>query len=187
MKTLTKRHVTQILRDWSGGDQKALDELFTVVYRELRRMAGAYMRRERPNHTLQPTALINEAYLKLVDESAITWQNRAHFFAVAAQIMRRVLVDYARKHAADKRGGGKQKLTLDEGVASGEERNLDLIKLDEALIRLKEIDEEKSQIVELRFFGGLSIEETAESLGIAPATVKRKWQASRLWLRRELG
>jgi RNA polymerase sigma factor (TIGR02999 family) len=186
MTAASKENVTQILQAWSSGNQKAFDELFSIVYKELHRIAAAYMRRERPTHTLQPTALINEAYLKLVDKPTMNWRNRAHFYAVAAKIMRRILIDHAREHAAQKRGGGNEKLALEEGLVHEEERDVDLVKLDEALSAFEKIDPEKSRIIELRFFGGLSIEETAEVLSISASTVKRDWRTARAWLRRSL-
>lgn len=186
MTDISKKNVTQMLQAWSDGDQNALDELFAMVYEELHRLAGAYMRRERPNHTLQPTALINEAYLRLVDHSAMNWQNRAHFFGVAAKVMRHILTDYARSRGTAKRGGNVSKLVLDEGIASDQERDIDLIKLDEALGILEKINPEQSKIVELRFFGGLSIEETAKVLGVSDSTIKRQWNVTKAWLYRQL-
>jgi RNA polymerase sigma-70 factor, ECF subfamily len=157
--------------------------LLPLVYGELRRLAAGYLRRERAGHTLQPTALVHEAYLRMIDQTQVHWQNRAHFFGVAAQMMRRILVDHARAHEAEKRGGEFQKLSLDENLdASGGERDVNLVALDDALNRLAEMDPQKSKIVELRFFGGLSIEETAEVLGIGTATVIRQWRMARAWL-----
>ncbi len=179
-------NVTQLLVSWSQGDQKALQELTPLVYNELRRLAGSYLRRERPDHTLQSTALVHEAYLRLVDQKRMKWQNRAHFFGVAAQMIRRILVDHARGHRADKRGADAVKLTLDEALAIPEERNLDLVALDEALHALATLDPQQGRIVELRFFGGLSIEETAEVIGVSPATVKRDWAMARAWLYRDM-
>jgi RNA polymerase sigma factor (TIGR02999 family) len=186
MPTDAKKTVTQILQAWAAGDRSALDRLIPMVYRELRKTAGAYMRRERVGHTLQPTALINEAYLRLVDGPVMNWQNRAQFFGVAATVMRHVLTDYARARSAQKRGEGIQKLTLDEALAQGEEPDVDLVKLDEALTKFEKIDPKKSKIIELRFYGGLSIEETAEVLGVSPSTIKRDWRTARAWLRHEL-
>ncbi len=179
--------VTQLLVDWSNGDQAALDKLMPVVYDELRRLAGNYLRRERPDHTLQPTALVNEAYLKLVDQRKARWQNRAQFFGVAAQLMRRILVDHARVRQAQKRGGSdQQQLSLSYADRVAEKPDVDLLALHEALNQLALIDPQQARIVELRFFGGLTIEETAEILGISHATVERDWTLSRAWLRREL-
>ncbi len=175
--------VTRLLQDWSEGDEGAAERLMPLVYDELRRLARDYLRRERPGHTLQPTALVNEAYLKLVDQRDARWQSRAHFYGVAAQLMRRILVDHARAHEAEKRGGEFQKLSLDENLdAAGGERDVNLVALDDALNRLAEMDPQKSKIVELRFFGGLSIEETAEVLGIGTATVIRQWRMAKAWL-----
>jgi RNA polymerase sigma factor (TIGR02999 family) len=178
--------VTRLLKAWSGGDSKALDELFPIVYTEVRKLARSYLRRERPDHTLQPTALVNEAYMRLVDQRHVDWQNRAHFFGIAAQVMRRVLVDHARMRQADKRGSGERPVVLDEALALVAERTPDVVALDDALRALAELDPRQAQIVELRFFGGLSIEEAAEVIGLSPATVKREWSAARAWLRREL-
>ncbi len=179
--------VTKILREVSGGNGEAPARLMPLVYDELRRLADHYLRRERPDHTLQPTALVHEAYLKLIDQTRVDWQNRAHFFGVAAQLMRRILVDHARRHQASKRGGFRQKLTLDEAVDYSQTRDVDLVKLDDALTALAKFDARQSRIVELRFFGGLTIEETAEALGISPATVKVDWSMAKAWLRREIG
>lgn len=179
--------VTQLLVDWSNGDQAALDKLMPVVYDELRRLAGNYLRRERAGHTLQPTALVNEAYLKLVDQRHARWQNRAQFFGVAAQLMRRILVDHARTRQAQKRGGSnQQQLSLSDADRIAEKPNIDLLALHEALNELAAIDEQQARIVELRFFGGLTIEEAAEVLSISHATVERDWTMARAWLRREL-
>jgi RNA polymerase sigma factor (TIGR02999 family) len=178
--------VTQLLHQWTGGKREALDQLFPLVHAELRRLAASYMRRERPDHTLQPTALVNEAFLKLVDQRAVRWQNRAHFFGIAAQAMRRILVDSARAHAADKRGSGELLLPLDEALAPAEMRSIDLLALDEALTRLADLDPQQCRVVELRFFGGLTLEETAEALRISPATVGREWTLAKAWLYAEL-
>lgn len=181
------KSVTQLLADWGSGDKAALEELMPLVYQELHRLAAYYLRRERQEHTLQATALINEAYMKIIDQRSVNWQNRAHFFGVAAQLMRRILVDHARSHLYAKRGGGAQKLTLDEALAlPQQERDLDLVALDDALCKLEEIDPKQSKIIELRFFGGLTIEETAEVLGISPATVKREWAWAKTWLYNEI-
>jgi RNA polymerase sigma factor (TIGR02999 family) len=178
--------VTQILQEVSGGDRDAPARLMPLVYDELRRLADHYLRQERPDHTLQPTALVHEAYLKLVDQTRVDWQNRAHFFGVAAQLMRRILVDHARRHRASKRGGFQQKLALDDAVDYSQPQDLDLVALDDALNALAQMDARQSQIVEMRFFGGLTIEETAEALGISPATVKVDWSMAKAWLRREI-
>jgi RNA polymerase sigma factor (TIGR02999 family) len=179
------QEVTQLLVKLSSGDRTALDELLPLVYDELRRLADRYLRRERSDHTLQATALVNEAYLRLVDQN-VPWQNRAHFFGVAAEMMRRILVDYARSHQAQKRGSGGVKLSLDEAINMSDERATDLISLDEALNALAEFDPQKSRIVELRFFAGLSIEETARVLDIGTATVIRQWRMAKAWLYREV-
>jgi RNA polymerase sigma factor (TIGR02999 family) len=179
--------ITQLLVDWSNGDQKALDKLMPLVYSELRRQAGNYLRRERPGHTLQPTALVNEAYLKLIDQKNAKWQNRAQFFGVAAQLMRRILVDHARQHQAAKRGGSdQQRLSITSAEKLVKQPEVDLLALHEALEELTAIDPQQGRIVELRFFGGLSIEETAEVLHIGHATVERDWKMARAWLRRKL-
>jgi RNA polymerase sigma factor (TIGR02999 family) len=178
--------VTQILHAVSGGDKDAPARLLPLVYAELRRLAGHYLRQERPDHTLQPTALVHEAYLKLIDQSRVDWQNRAHFIGIAAQSMRRILVDHARSHRASKRGGFQQKLALDDAVDYSQPRDIDLVALDDALNLLAEFDQRQSRIVELRFFGGLTIEETAEALGVSPATVKVDWSMAKAWLRREI-
>jgi RNA polymerase sigma factor (TIGR02999 family) len=179
------QEVTQLLAKLSNGDRTALDELLPLVYEELRRLADRYLRRERSDHTLQATALVNEAYLRLVDQN-VPWQNRAHFFGVAAEMMRRILVDHARSHQAQKRGSGGVKLSLDEAINMSDERATDLISLDEALQALAEFDPQKSRIVELRFFAGLSIEETAKVLGIGTATVIRQWRMAKAWLYHEV-
>jgi len=184
--TMDAPDVTRLLRNWSGGDTHALDQLTPVVYDELRRLAASYMRRERQDHTLQSTALVNEAYLKLVDQKNVVWQNRAHFFGIAAQMIRRILVDHARAHKAEKRGGGAGVLSLDEAIGVPEKRDVEILALNDALTRLTEMDPQQGRIVELRFFTGLSIEETAEVVGVSPATVKREWAAARAWLFREI-
>ena len=176
------QEITQLLLSWSKGDQAALDQLIPLVYPELRKLARRYMGRESPEHTLQTSALINEAYLRLVDQQAAEWQDRAHFFAVAAQVMRHILVDHARTRNYAKRGGGAPKLPLDEAAALTEQRAGQLIALDDALRDLAALDERKSQIIELRFFGGLSLEETAEVMKISPSTVQREWRAAKAWL-----
>lgn len=179
--------VTQILQDVIQGDKDASSRLMPLVYDELRRLAEHYLRQERPDHTLQATALVHEAYLRLIDQTRVNWQNRAHFFGVAAQVMRRILVDHARRHQAFKRGGFQHKLSLDEAVDYSQSRDVDLVALDDALTTLARLDTRQSQIVELRFFGGLTIEETAEALNISPATVKVDWSMAKAWLRREIG
>ena len=182
MNAPSAHEVTQLLVDWSNGNQAALDKLMPLVDRELHRLAHHYMRRENAGHTLQTTALVNEAYLRLVDQKHVQWKNRAHFFALSAQLMRRILVDHARKRRYQKRGGGAEKITLDEAVLVSRERGADLVALDAALGRLAELDERKSKIVELRFFGGLSVEETAEALHISAVTVMRDWSTAKAWL-----
>lgn len=179
--------VTQLLNDWSKGDQTALDQLMPLVYAELHRLAASYLSRERSDHTLQPTALVNEAYLRLIDQNSLAWENRAQFFGIAAQMMRRILVNHARDRHADKRGGPDiLRVSLDDAISFFEERDVNLVALDEALTRLAEMDPRQSQIVELRFFGGLTIEEVAAQLHTSPATVKREWATAKLWLLREL-
>jgi RNA polymerase sigma factor (TIGR02999 family) len=178
--------VTRMLIDWGGGNRETPGRLVPLVYEELRWLAREYLRRERPDHTLQATALVHEAYLRLVDQSVTTWQNRAHFFGVAAQVMRRILVDYARAHRAEKRGGVWDKLAFDEALAPSTERRVDLIALDDALKDLLALDPRQSQIVELRFFGGLTNEEIGEVLDVSPTTVKREWRIAKAWLRREI-
>ena len=171
---------------WRGGDRAALDELMPLVYRELRRLAQHYLQRERGNHTLQSTALVHEAYLRLAGEKVPQWQNRAHFFGIAARLMRQILVEHARGHGAAKRGGSACKITLDEAVALPKRSEVDLVALDEALESLAKLDEQQSRIVELRFFAGMTIEDTSEVMGISPATVKRDWASARAWLYREI-
>ena len=178
--------ITELLVDWSKGDQAALDRLAPLVYDELRRMARTYLRGERPDHTLQATALVNEAYLRLVDQRRVTWQNRAHFFGIASQMMRRILVNHAVARAAAKRGAGAERLRLGEAAGLAAGPDAELIALDEALKELEKLDQRQSRIVELRYFGGLSLEETAEALGLSRATVKREWATARLWLRHQL-
>lgn len=183
----TPAGITQLLIDWSKGDQAALERLMPLVYSELRRLASNYLRRERMGHTLQPTALVNEAYLKLVDQRNARWQNRAQFFGISAQLMRRILVDHARQNQAAKRGGSeKQRLSITSAEAFVKQSEVDLLALNEALEQLSEMDPQQGRIVELKFFGGLSIEETAEVLGIGHATVERDWKMARAWLRRQL-
>ena len=178
--------ITELLLAWQSGDQHALASLTPLVYDELHRLAGIYMSRERAGHPLQATALVNEAYLKLTDSSRVRWQNRSHFLAVAAQLMRRILVDFARDRRSQKRGHEWQQVTLHEGMILGGEPNVDLIALDEALRRLGAIDPRKVQVVEMRFFGGLSLDETSEVIGVSVDTISRDWNAAKAWLRREL-
>jgi RNA polymerase sigma factor (TIGR02999 family) len=178
--------VTRLLLEWRDGNEGALTWLIPLVYDELRRLAASYMRRERPDHTLQPTALLNEAYLRLIDQTRVTWQGRAHFFGIAARMMRRILMDHARQHRAAKRGSGGRKLSLDAALEEPVRQDVDLIALDEALARLEELDPRQSQVVELRFFAGLEVVEVAEVMGISPATVKREWAIARVWLHREI-
>jgi RNA polymerase sigma factor (TIGR02999 family) len=178
--------VTQLLGQWGGGDGVALDELMPLVYEELRRLAHGHMARERGDHTLQTTALVNEAYLKLKDQRGARWQNRAQFFAVAAQMMRRILVDYARRHVAAKRGEGAVQVTLDDAMLVSRDKTDEMLALDEALQKLEQIDKRRSQVAVMRFFAGLSAEETAEALSISTETVTRDWRLARAWLRNEL-
>ncbi len=178
------REVTQLLIAWGNGDKAALDQLMPLVYEELRRLAHRYMGRERPGHTLQTSELVNEAYLRLIDQREVHWQNRAHFFAICAQLMRRILVDHARSRTSAKRGGGAPQVSLAEVAIVSDERAAEVVALDNALLNLAAIDERKSRIVELRFFGGLSIEETAEVLAVSPGTVMRDWTLAKAWLRR---
>jgi RNA polymerase sigma factor (TIGR02999 family) len=187
MNMYTPEGVTQLLEKWSQGDRTALDDLMPLVYDELRRLAGNYLRRERPDHTLQPTALVNEAYLLMVDQRRARWQNRAQFIGVAAQMMRRILVDHARANQAEKRGGQHYTVSLSEADRFGDSPDIDLLRIHEALERLNEIDAQQSRIVELRFFGGLTIEETAETMSLSHTTIERDWKMARAWLRREMG
>jgi RNA polymerase sigma factor (TIGR02999 family) len=178
--------INRLLADWGHGNEKAREALIPLVYDELRRLARHRLWRERPDHTLQSAGLVNEAYLRLVRQEAPQWQNRAHFFGVAAQLMRHILVDHARNRLAAKRGAGAPRLSLDPEIALPQEPEVDLVALDTALNKLAGLDPQQSRLIELRFFGGLSIEETAIVLGISPATVKREWATARAWLRREL-
>jgi RNA polymerase sigma factor (TIGR02999 family) len=178
--------VTQLLANWSQGDQGALDKLMPLVYGELRRLASSHLRRERSNHTLQSTALVHEAFMRLVNQQDVQWRNRAHFYAIAAQMIRRILVDYARSQHAEKRGSGAVKLALDDAMAVPQQTDMDLLGLNDALDRLAELDARQSRIVELRFFAGLSIEETAEVMNLSPASIKREWNTARAWLFREM-
>ena len=185
-RSSSPEEVTQLLVAWGNGDQVARDELMSVVYQELHRLAHHYMKRESPGHTLQTSALVNEAFLRLVDQRNVHWRNRAHFFGIASQMMRRVLVDYARGRLSTKRGGGMGELPLDESLIVSDERSAEVVALDDALGDLAEFDLRKSQIVELRFFGGLSIEETARVLEVSPGTVERDWTLAKAWLLREM-
>jgi RNA polymerase sigma-70 factor, ECF subfamily len=178
--------VTRLLADARRGDQAALDALLPLVYGELRRLADHYLRGERPDHTLQATALVHEAYLRLVGQTSIDWQNRAHFFSVAAQVMRHILVDHARGYNAEKRGGGERRLSLDEAVSFFEERDVSLVALDEALNELAALDEQQARVVELRFFGGLKVKEIAEVLQVSPDAVRYDWRMAKAWLHRAL-
>src|SRR6266481_9758316 len=178
--------INKLLADWGQGNEEAREALIPVVYNELRRQARRYLRGERIDHTLESAALVNEAYLRLVRQEAPQWQNRAHFFGVAAQLMRHILVDHARKRIAAKRGAGAPVLALDPELAPAQKPGIDLVALDDALSKLTALDSQQGRLIELRFFGGLSIEETAVVLGISPATVKREWVTARAWLRREL-
>ena len=184
--TPAPHEVTQLLIEWSNGNQAALEKLMPLVYEELHRLAHHYMVRERPGHTLQTSGLVNEAYLKLVDQNQVQWQNRSHFFGIAAQLMRRILVDHARSRHYAKRGGSARQVSFKESLIVSEERSAEVIALDDALKSLATFDHRKSQIVELRFFGGLSIEETAEVLGVSPGTVMRDWTLAKAWLRLEM-
>jgi RNA polymerase sigma factor (TIGR02999 family) len=178
--------ITQLLMAWGEGDKKALDRLMPFVYSELRRLAGAYMRRQRSDHTLQTTALVNEAYMRLIDSSQIRWQDRNHFFAMSARMMRRILVDFARTKNAQKRGGGEHLVTFDEELPVAEAKETELLALDQALSRLAELDERQSKIVEMKYFGGLTEEEIADVLEVSARTVRRDWSVARAWLFREM-
>ena len=184
--TALPSQVTQLLLKWSDGDRSALDQLIPLVHSELRRMARRYMGRQNPGHTLETSALINEAYLRLVNQQSVEWKDRAHFFAVSAQIMRNILIDHARRYRYAKRGAGARKIELDEMAEMPERRAAEFVALDDALRELATVDPRKSEIVELRFFGGLNIEETAEVMKISPATVQREWRAARAWLQRAM-
>ena len=186
MAATSPQEVTGLLLAWSEGEQTAFEKLVPLVYAELRRVAHRYMGRERPGHSLQTTALVNEAYLRLIDARRARWQNRAHFFAVSAQLMRRILVDFARSRQYLKRGGAVQKVSLDEGLLVSKEQGQDLVVLDDALKALAVVDARKSQVVELRFFGGLSVAETAEVLKVSQDTVLRDWRLAKVWLAREM-
>lgn len=198
----TSGRITMLLAEWTAGDQRAVNELVPLVYAELRRIAQAHLRRERPNHTLQRTVLVHEAFLRLVDQNNVQWQSKAHFLGLASQLMRRILVDHARARLSGKRGQGAQHLSYDEAIGHGDfedlggdpeallampdQPNVDLVALDDALQRLQAMDEQQGRIVEMRFFGGLTVEETAKALGISPATVKRDWTIAKAWLHRAL-
>ena len=184
--TSSPNDVTQLLVAWGKGDQAARDELMPLVYAELHRLAHRHIKRERPGHTLQTSALVNEAFVRLVDQRDVHWQSRAHFFGIAAQMMRRILVDYARKRRFAKRGGNQLQVSLNEELVAANQRSAEVVLLDDALTQLAEIDERKSKVVELKFFGGLSIEETAEVLGVSPGTVMRDWTLAKAWLRRAM-
>jgi RNA polymerase sigma factor (TIGR02999 family) len=187
MQAPKENQVTRLLLDWSKGEKAALDELMPLVYQELRRLAGGYLKNEKPGHTLQPTALIHEAYLRLIDQNTARWESRAHFFGVAARLMRQILVDHARGRVTSKRGGGAQKISLDEAppLYSTEDASA-LLALDEALKKLADFDERKCRVIEMRSFGGMSVEETARALGVSEPTVKRETRLAQAWLRLEL-
>jgi RNA polymerase sigma factor (TIGR02999 family) len=186
MTTPSTQEITKLLADWNGGDPAALEKLTPLVYAELRRIARRQMRDERPGHTLQATALVNEAFLRLGGGEGVGWHDRSHFYAVCAQVMRHVLIDHARAHARDKRGGGALHVPLDEAAVLAGEGASELVALDEALRGLEEVDAQKARVVELRYFAGLSIEETAEVLGVAPTTVRREWRRAKAWLYRAI-
>ncbi len=186
MTSPAPKEVTQLLIAWSNGEEEALEKLVPLIYDELRRIARRYMKREPAGHTLQTTALVNEAYLRLIEQKGMKWQNRAHFFAISAQLMRRILVSMARARHADKRGGEARQVSLDEALVISEERAAELVALDEAMNELAALDPRRSRVVELRYFGGLSVEETAEVLNISPETVMRDWKRARAWLYTEL-
>ena len=180
-------NITEMLREWSGGKTEVMDDLLPLIYDELRRRAAAYLRRERPNHTLQPTALVHEAYLKLIDQRQDNWASRDHFFAIAAQAMRRILVDHARGRHRQKRGGSNEDLPLEDALlAAADEANVDLIALDEAMKKLARLDPQQERVVELRYFGGLSLDEAADAMSISRATAARDWQVAKAWLHREM-
>ena len=186
MGQTSTNEITKLLHGWQGGDGAALDALVPVVYKELRRLAHYELRKERPDHTLQSTALVHEAYFRLVGRDLPQWEGRTHFFAIAAQLMRQILVDYARRRRASKRGSGVCMLTLDDAMAMPQGKDVDVVAVDDALNTLAEVDPRQSRVVELRFFAGLSLEETSEVMGIATATVQRDWTAARAWLHREI-
>jgi RNA polymerase sigma factor (TIGR02999 family) len=182
----SRPNVTELLIQWSHGDKTAEDRLLPLVYNELRRRAASYLRQERPGHTLQATALVHETYLALVNQRRVQWQNRAHFLGLAAQLMRRILVEHARRHHVAKRGGDKLQVTLDDALGLSTERNFNLVALDESLTALHALDPQQSRIVELRFFGGLTVDETAAALGLSPRTVDSEWRMAKAWLKGEL-
>jgi RNA polymerase sigma factor (TIGR02999 family) len=186
MKSPAPKEVTQLLIAWSNGEEEALEKLVPLIYDELRRIARRYMKREPAGHTLQTTALVNEAYLRLIEQKGMKWQNRAHFFAISAQLMRRILVSMARARYANKRGGEARQVSLDEALVISEERAAELVALDDAMNELAALDPRRSRVVELRYFGGLSVEETAEVLNISPETVMRDWKRAKAWLYTEL-
>ena len=186
MSALSPKEVTLLLQAWSHGEESALQKLIPLVYEELRRLAHRYMGREYPGHVLQTTALVHEAYLRLTDSTQQRWQNRAHFFAISAQLMRQILVDFARSRHRQKRGGGVRPVSLEEALVLTDEKEPDLVALDDALNALAEVDSQKSRVVELRFFGGLSVEETAEVLRVSPDKVMRDWSLARTWLYRQM-
>lgn len=187
MNNETSSEITGMLIELTEGNQEVVDRILPYIYDELRRLAGSYLRRERPDHTLQPTALVHEAYMKLIDQKKVRWQNRAHFFGIAAQVMRRLLMDHARKHLANKRGGDAEILPLEEEIlVVSHDKSAELLALDDALERLSEMDPQKARVVELRYFGGLSIEETAEVIGVSVPTVNRHWKMAKAWLYSEL-
>ncbi|HEU4477011.1 MAG TPA: sigma-70 family RNA polymerase sigma factor [Pyrinomonadaceae bacterium] len=183
MTTSPNKNVSQLLIAWSEGDEAALEQLTPLVYDELHRLARRYMRRESPGHTLQTSALVNEAYLRLVDQRQVHWQNRSHFFGIAAQLMRRILVDHARSHRRAKRGGDAHRLSLDATLIMSKDRFADLLSIDEALSRLSEFDPQKSRIVEMKFFGGLSTDEVADCLHVSSRTIEREWRKAKAWLK----
>ena len=183
MNQQAQSEITQMLIELTDGNQDVVDQILPHIYDELKRLASSYLRRERVNHTLQPTALVHEAYMKLIDQKRVHWQNRAHFFGIAAQVMRRILMDHARKHQADKRGGEAEKLPIEEDILIvSHDKSAELVALDDALQDLAAIDEQKAKIVELRYFGGLSIEETAEVMGVSVPTINRQWRMAKAWL-----
>ena len=184
--TPSPKSISQLLTEWRDGDETALNRLIPLVYEELRRLAHHYLRHERPGHSLQTTDLVNEAYLRLVDHRGMRWQNRAHFYAVSAQAMRRILVDHARSRSCAKRGGGERRVEIDEVADLTQQKAIEMIMLDDALTKLSALDQRKSKIVELRYFGGMSVEETAEVLGISPVTVMREWSTAKGWLLRAM-